>query len=428
MASFLPPCVIDGGTGYTKLGYAGNTEPQFIIPSWRRRVEEAGMSMLELPLWIMLPATCHLGMGRQGFPDVVGIAIRESAKVGDQAQRRVMQGVDDLDFFIGDEAIDKPTYATKWPIRHGLVEDWDLMERFMEQVIFKYLRAEPEDHYFLMTEPPLNTPENREYLAEIMFESFNIPGLYIAVQAVLALAASWTSRQVGERTLTGIVIDSGDGVTHVIPVAEGYVIGSCIKHIPIAGRDITYFIQQILREREVGIPPEQSLETAKAIKEKYCYICPDIVKEFAKYDIDPRKWIKQYTGINAINKNKFIIDIGYERFLGPEIFFHPELANPDFMESISDVVDEVIQNCPIDVRRPLYKNVVLSGGSTMFRDFGRRLQRDLKRVVDARLKLSEELSSGRIKPEFFQVCHTKKDYEEYGPSICRHNPVFGVMS
>ncbi|XP_053877146.1 actin-related protein 3B isoform X4 [Malaclemys terrapin pileata] len=339
MASFLPPCVIDGGTGYTKLGYAGNTEPQFIIPS------------------------C--------------IAIRESPKVGDQAQRRVLKGVDDLDFFIGDEAIDKPTYATKWPIRHGLVEDWDLMERFMEQVIFKYLRAEPEDHYFLMTEPPLNTPENREYLAEIMFESFNVPGLYIAVQAVLALAASWTSRQVGERTLTGIVIDSGDGVTHVIPV--------------------------ILREREVGIPPEQSLETAKAIKEKYCYICPDIVKEFAKYDINPQKWIKQYTGINAINKNKFTIDIGYERFLGPEIFFHPELANPDFMESISDVVDEVIQNCPIDVRRPLYKNVVLSGGSTMFRDFGRRLQRDLKRIVDARLKLSEELSGGRIKPKPVEV-------------------------
>ncbi|MBW03539.1 Actin-related protein 3C, partial [Eschrichtius robustus] len=176
------------------------------------------------------------------------------------------------------------------------------------------------------------------------------------VQAVLALAASWTSRQVGERTLTGIVIDSGDGVTHAIPVAEGYVIGSCIKHIPIAGRDITYFMQQLLREREVGIPPEQSLETAKAIKvkaeanglraptvcrsavevrsgrhsscslqEKYCYICPDIVKEFAKYDVDPQKWIKQYTGINAVNQKKFIIDVGYERFLGPEIFFHPEV-------------------------------------------------------------------------------------------------------
>uniref|UniRef100_A0A8C9L8J4 Actin-related protein 3B n=1 Tax=Pavo cristatus TaxID=9049 RepID=A0A8C9L8J4_PAVCR len=388
---------------YTKLGYAGNTEPQFIIPS------------------------C--------------IAIRESAKVGDQAQRRVMKGVDDLDFFIGDEAIDKPTYATKWPIRHGIVEDWDLMERFMEQVIFKYLRAEPEDHYFLMTEPPLNTPENREYLAEIMFESFNIPGLYIAVQAVLALAASWTSRQVGERTLTGIVIDSGDGVTHVIPVAEGYVIGSCIKHIPIAGRDITYFIQQLLREREVGIPPEQSLETAKAIKQVACvHLKMQVVTQTS-------------AGVsNQMQRKEKEEENRHARLLGRVEYF----ANPDFMESISDVVDEVIQNCPIDVRRPLYKNVVLSGGSTMFRDFGRRLQRDLKRVVDARLRLSEELSGGRIKPkpvevqvithhmqryavwfggsmlastpEFFQVCHTKKDYEEYGPSICRHNPVFGVMS
>lgn len=60
-------------------------------------------------------------------------------------------------------------------------------------------------------------------------------------------------------------------------------------------------------------------------QEKYCYICPDIVKEFAKYDVDPRRWIKQYTGINAINQKQFVVDVGYERFLGPEIFFHPEV-------------------------------------------------------------------------------------------------------
>ncbi|OTF73114.1 actin-related 3-like protein, partial [Euroglyphus maynei] len=190
----------------------------------------------------------------------------------------------------------------QYPIRHGIVEDWDLMERYWEQCIFRYLRAEPEDHYFLLTEPPLNTPENREYTAEIMFETFNVPGLYIAVQAVLALAASWTNRQIGERTLTGIVIDSGDGVTHCIPVAEGYIIGSCIKHIPIAGRNITYFIQNLLREREFGIPAEQSLETAKAIKERFCYVCPDIAKEFEKYDKNQSKWIKKYTGITAITK------------------------------------------------------------------------------------------------------------------------------
>lgn len=316
-------------------------------------------------------------------------------------------GVEDLDFYIGDEAFDATGYAVKYPVRHGLVEDWDLMERFLEQCIFKYLRAEPEDHYFLLTEPPLNTPENREYTAEIMFETFNVPGLYIAVQAVLALAASWASRPVEERTLTGIVVDSGDGVTHVIPVAEGYVIGSCIKHIPIAGRNITSFIQSLLREREV-IPPEQSMETAKAIKERYCYICPDIAKEFAKYDAEPNKWIRQYEGINSITKQPFSVDVGYERFLGPEVFFHPEFSNPDFTTPLSEIVDTVIQNCPIDVRRPLYNNIVLSGGSTMFRDIGRRLQRDIKRSVDARLRISENLSEGRIKVRCHSVTQCSK--------------------
>ncbi|XP_023224631.1 actin-related protein 3-like [Centruroides sculpturatus] len=409
MAGRMPAVVIDNGTGYTKLGFAGNKEPQLIIPS--------------------------------------AIGIKESAKIGDQATRRLARGIDDLDFYIGDEALDASGYAVKYPIRHGIVEDWDLMERFWEQCIFKYLRAEPEDHYFLLRQSNEN---ETDYITSVARK------LVMQLQAVLALAASWASRQLGERTLTGLVIDSGDGVTHCIPVAEGYVIGSCIKHIPIAGRNVTYFIQSLLREREVGIPPEQSLETAKAIKERYCYICPDVAKEFAKYDQEPHKWIKKHEGSNSITKQTFSVDVGYERFLGPEIFFHPEFANPDFMTPISEIVDSCIQSCPIDVRRPLYKNIVLSGGSTMFRDFGRRLQRDLKRVVDARLKLSETLGGGRIKPkpidvqvishhmqryavwfggsmlastpEFYQVCHTKAAYEEYGPSICRHNPVFGTMT
>lgn len=411
--SSQPAIVIDNGTGYTKLGYAGNREPQFIIPST--------------------------------------IAIKENIN------RQISKGIDDLDFYIGDEALDATGYSIKYPIRHGIVEDWDLMERYWEQCIFKYLRAEPEDHYFLLTEPPLNTPENREYTAEIMFESFNVPGLYIAVQAVLALAASWTSRPVGERTLTGIVIDSGDGVTHCIPVAEGYVIGSCIKHIPIAGRNITYFIQSLLREREPNIPPEQSLETAKAIKERYCYICPDLAKEFEKYDKNPSKWVKQYTGRNNITKAPFEVDVGFERFLGPEIFFNPEISNSDFLAPLSEIVDDCIQNSPIDVRRPLYKNIVLSGGSTMFRDFDRRLQRDIQRLVNARLKTSYSLSQGRLEPkpidvqvlshhmqryavwfggsmlastpEFYSdYSHTKEQYNEWGPSICRHNPVFGSIN
>jgi actin-related protein 3 len=412
----LPAVVIDNGTGYTKMGYAGNCEPQYITPTV--------------------------------------IATQE----GKGAQKAATQkkGVEDLDFFIGDEALSyAKTYDMFYPVRHGQIENWTHMEYFWEQCIFKYLRCEPEDHFFLLTEPPLNAPENREYTAEIMFETFNVPGLYIAVQAVLALAASWTSKNVKERTLTGTVIDSGDGVTHVIPVAEGYVIGSSIKHIPLAGRDITAFVQQLMRERSEPIPPEQSMEVAKRVKETYSYVCPDIVKEFAKYDQEPAKWIRQYNGTHSVSKQPFTADIGYERFLGPEIFFNPEIFSSDFLTPLPKVVDDTIQTCPIDVRRGLYKNIVLSGGSTMFKDFGKRLARDIKRSVDYRIKRSEELSGGKIKavplevnvishhmqryavwfggsmlastPEFYNVCHTKAQYDEIGPSICRHNPVFGAM-
>jgi actin-related protein 3 len=146
------------------------------------------------------------------------------------------------------------------------------------------MRCDPEDHFVLLTEPPLNSPENREYTAEVMFETFNVPGMYIAVQAILALAASWTRKAAEDRTLTGTVIDSGDGVTHVIPVADGYVIGGAIKHIPLAGRDITAFVQRQLRERGEPVPPEDSLEVAKKIKEEFCYVGQDMVKEFTKYD------------------------------------------------------------------------------------------------------------------------------------------------
>jgi len=302
-------------------------------------------------------------------------------------QRHKKKGVEDLDFFIGDEALSYArTYDIFYPVRHGQIENWTHMEYFWEHCIFKYLRCEPEDHYFCLTEPPLNAPENREYTAEIMFETFNVPGLYIAVQAVLALAASWTSKNVKERTLTGTVIDSGDGVTHVIPVAEGYVIGSSIKHIPLAGRDITAFVQQLMRERNEPIPPSESLEVAKRVKELHSYVCPDIVKEFKKYDDELSKWIKTFDSVNQVTKQPYQCDIGYERFLGPEIFFNPEIFSSDFLTPLPKVVDDTIQTCPIDCRRGLYKNIVLSGGSTMFKDFARRVQRDIKRFTDDRKK------------------------------------------
>ncbi|KIR76332.1 actin binding protein [Cryptococcus gattii EJB2] len=431
-----PPLVIDNGTGYTKMGFAGNSEPSFVFPTVIATHQSGGSGA---------SSSSASGAGRAP-PPIAG-------KPSHLASKR---GIEDLDFFIGDEAVaNSKTYSLHYPIRHGMIENWDHMERLWEQSIFKYLRAEPEDHYVLLTEPPLNPPENRENTAEIMFESFNVQGLYIAVQAVLALAASWTSSKVTERTLTGVVIDSGDGVTHTIPVAEGYVIGSSIKYIPIAGRDITYFVQQLLRDRgeSAQIPPEDQLRVAEKIKEDYTYVCQDIVKEFKKYDSDPYKYFARFAGEHSVTGRKYDVDVGYERFLAPEIFFNPEIYSSDFLTPLPEVVDTVIQTSPIDVRRGLYKNIVLSGGSTMFKDFGKRLQRDVKGIVDGRIAGSEERSGSLMKssgvevnvishkrqryavwyggslmastPEFFNVSHSREDYQEYGPSLVRRFSVFG---
>mmetsp|Transcript_11138 Transcript_11138/g.11223 ORF Transcript_11138/g.11223 Transcript_11138/m.11223 type:complete len:120 (+) Transcript_11138:387-746(+) len=119
-------------------------------------------------------------------------------------------------------------------------------------------------------------------MAEIMFETFNVKGLFIGVQATLALYAQICGPEKQQTTLsasdlTGTVIDSGDGVTHVFPVSDGYVIGSCVRHIPLAGRDITKFIMQHLRDRGEKLPSEDALEIAQKIKERYGYVCKDIV-------------------------------------------------------------------------------------------------------------------------------------------------------
>jgi len=411
----MPAVVLDNGTGYTKMGFAGNMEPQFIIPT--------------------AIAAKKVDVGTKGA------------------------NLDDLEFYIGDEASDySKTLGINYPVRKGQVDNWTQMEQVWQHSIFKYLRAEPEDHYFCITEPPLNPPENREFAAEVFFETFNVPGLYIAVQAVLALCASWTSSQVTEKTLTGTVIDSGDGVTHVIPVSDGYVIGGSIKSMDLAGRTVTQFIQNLLRERDEAIPAAQTMEIARQIKENWCYVCPDIAKEYCKYDKNPSEWIKSHDAFDDVTKKPFKVDVGYERFLGPEVFFNPEIFSNEEPIPLPDQVDQCVQSCPVDCRRGLYKNIVLSGGSTMYKDFSKRLQRDVRKFVDARQEKSimlggEAAKNVQVVPievkvishkmqryavwfggsmlsstaEFYKACHTKAAYEEHGPQICRYNSLISNM-
>ena len=252
----------------------------------------------------------------------------------------------ELDFYIGDETqLKQGTHEVSNLLKAGMIQDWDGIEKFWHKSIHSYLRCDPEEHRFILTEPPLNTPENREQMAEIMFETFNVKGLFIGVQATLALFAQIANKSQEEHKtqtdlnniheMTGTVIDAGDGVTHVFPVCDGYVISSCVKHIPLAGRDITQFTLQALRDRGEVIPAIDSNEIASKIKEKYGYVCKDVLKEFSSYDSKKTEdgQLVQSTKFKkfvhkTVNGNMVDIDVGYERFLGPEMFFHPVSSSP----------------------------------------------------------------------------------------------------
>ena len=155
----------------------------------------------------------------------------------------------------------------------------------------------------------------------------------------MLLLSQVTKNQVAS-ALTGTVVDIGDGVTHVIPVSDGYVIGSSIKSVPLAGRDLNLFTQQLLRGRcsVTGDP----LDVARRLKEQHCYVCKDIAKEFTAYDRMPGEYILKMQGIQAKTGEPWEIDVAYERFLAPEIFFQPEIYSSDHITPLPELVDRSI--------------------------------------------------------------------------------------
>lgn len=123
----------------------------------------------------------------------------------------------------------------------------------------------------LLTEPPLNPRSNRDTAAQILFETFNVPALYTSIQAVLSLYASGRT--------TGIVLDSGDGVSHAVPVYEGFAMPSSIRRIDVAGRDVTEHMQTLLRKAGYVFHTSAEKEVVRMIKEKVSYVAADPKRE-----------------------------------------------------------------------------------------------------------------------------------------------------
>ena len=365
------PIVVDNGTGITKNGYAGEDQPRSV------------------------------------FPTLIGYPKYTSIMTDVEHYTR--------EYYIGEEALQlRGVLRLSYPVGHGIVEDWGAMEKIWHYTFYTDLRIDPAEHPILLTEPPLNPRPNREKMCEIMFETFNVPALYIAMQAVLSLYASGRT--------TGLVCDSGTGVTHVVPIYEGFALTHAISRLDLAGRDITEYLMRLLRQRGYALTTSAEKEIVRDIKEKLCYVA-----------LDPEKELKLAEKVSGMEKSYMLPDgetltVGVERFLAPEVFFNPGAVGKE-TSPMDEVIVEAVSKCDIDLRRDLYANIVLSGGSTMFPGLKERLTKEIAEMIPENVEVKiiappERMYSvwigGSILSSlktFQKMWVTRKEYKDIGPTV-----------
>jgi len=288
-----------------------------------------------------------------------------------------VQGVEIKDIMVGDEAsIARQMLKISYPLENGIVRNWDDIDHIWDYTFKEKLHINPRECKILLTEPPLNPFKNKKLMLEKMFEKYGFKAVYVAIQAILTLYA--------QGLLTGVVVDSGDGVTHIMPVYDGFGLPHLTQRINIAGRDVTQYLIKLLLLRGYAFNRTADFETVRQIKEKLCYVGYDLSLEdrlalettvlVAKYKLPDGREIK----------------LGRERYMAPECLFTPGLIDKDD-KGMAEALFTCINEANVDLRQPFYDHIVLSGGTTMYPGLPSRLERDLKDFYAKRLKTEKPL-------------------------------------
>jgi len=371
MAEEANTVIIDNGSGMVKAGFAGEDCPRAV------------------------------------FPSVVGRPKNASA----------MQGVQQKTEYIGDEAMQKRGILNlAYPISAGIVESWEDMEKVWHHCFYNELRVAPEEQNgVLLTEAPRNPKANREKMVSIMFETFQVKNVYVALQAVMSLYAAGRT--------TGLVCDAGDGVSHTIPVFEGFSIPHAVEKMEIAGRVLTNWMQKLLLGTGESFTSSAELEIVKDIKEKLAYVAQDYEVEHAEAEKSSEK-DQQYT----LPDKRVITVPATVRMSCPELLFKPDKDGKN-CKSLHELTCSSINLSDIDVRKDLCKNIILSGGTTMYEGIADRLKQEVTNKMPAGAEIRVIASADRkyavwkgastlaSLSTFASSWVTAEDYQEHGAAV-----------
>ncbi|CAG5132873.1 unnamed protein product [Candidula unifasciata] len=355
--------------------------------------------------------SCKVGFAGDHEPKAV-----ISTVVGRQAQQQVSVGGASKNYFGQDALNSESTHALSYPVQRGVVTDWDSMEILLDHIFQSKLSIKSQERPVLVTETPKNPTENKEKLAEVLFEKFQVPGFFSSCQAVLCLYCAGRT--------TGLVLDIGSGVTTAVPVYEGYSLPEAVLRMNVAGQDITEYLTKILSDRGHHFNTALDKIHVRNIKEKLCYVSLDGTKETQQPPAQTTTSASNY----QLPDGK-VISLADERFQCTEMLFQPDKFGFSEKTGVHQMINSAISACELDTRKSLYNNVILSGGSTQFEGLVNRLKQELKpfgalgaeaRISAPKDRILSAWSGGSVLASlssFESNWISKKEYEDSGRQV-----------